>query len=315
MRISSTRDISGFLVILLVIMAPAAHAQTAHYNVTFDATWSPETHPVDYPPGPHFSGLVGGTHNASVSFWNTGELASLGIKRMAEWGSQAELLDEIQTAIDAGSAQSTLTDLPLWTVPGSTGFDFELSPEHSFVTLVAMIAPSPDWFVGVRNLDLAPGGFWTEELVVDLFAFDAGTDSGRTYTSPDQATVPPDPIAPITGYPFEVGVPLGTLTFTKLYVSDVPEVAVLRATVFPNPFNPQTTIAWELPASGSLNIEINDLAGRLVRRLYDGHAPAGPGRVTWNGRDESGLPAGSGLYFARVVTASEVLTKKITLAK
>jgi hypothetical protein len=178
----------------LVGAAQVAHAQTAHYTVTFDATWSAATHPTDFPPGPHFSGLVGGTHDATVSFWNTGELASLGIKRMAEWGSQVELLDEVQAAIDAGQAETTIVDDPLWTVPGSTGVDIELTSEYSLVTLVSMIAPSPDWFIGVRNLDLGPGGVWAEEIVVELFAFDAGTDSGPSYTSGDQPTVPPVPV-------------------------------------------------------------------------------------------------------------------------
>lgn len=315
MRTSNTWTFIKLAIMGLTLLVSPALAQTAHYTVTFETTWSELTHPVDFPPQPHFSGLVGGTHDPTVSFWDIGELASTGMKQMAEWGSQTALLGEVQTAIDAGSALATISDDPLWTVPGSTSVDIELTPAHSLVTLVAMIAPSPDWFIGVRNLDLAPGGVWTGELVVDLYAYDAGTDSGPAYTSPDQPTIPPDPIFVITGYPFETGVPLGTFTFTKQYVSDVPEAARLRATVFPNPFNPQTTIAWEAPVAGPLRVEIHDLAGRLVRRLWDGQTAAGPGRVTWNGRDESGLQAGSGLYIARVVSASAVLTEKITLAK
>jgi hypothetical protein len=302
--------------IVLVALTHGAVAQTAHYTVTLDVTWSNTTHPTDFPPGAHFSGLVGGTHDATVSFWNTGELASLGIKRMAEWGSQADLLAEVQDAINSGQAETTIADDPLWTVPGTTSIDIALTEMFPLVTLVAMVAPSPDWFVGVRNLDLQPGGVWAEEIVVELFPFDAGTDSGPTYTSPDQVTAPPELIAAIEGYPFSPGVPLGTLTFTKQYVSDVPPASSnFRITAYPNPFNPQTTIAWELPSAGPLRVAIHDASGRLVRNLWNGEMEAGPGSITWNGRDESARLAGTGVYFARVTSATESLTLKITMVK
>jgi len=301
--------------LVLMALTGGAVAQTAHYTVTFDATWSDTTHPTDFPPGPHFSGLVGGTHDATISFWQEGEPASLGIRRMAEWGSQAELLVEVQDAINSGQAETSIADDPLWTVPDSTSVAIALTQEFPLVTLVAMVAPSPDWFIGVRNLDLMSGGIWAEQIVVELFPYDAGTDSGPTYTSADQVTAPPDPIASITGTPFSPGVSLGTLTFTKQYVADVPDASNFRATAYPNPFNPRTTIAWELPSSGPLRVDIHDAAGRLVRNLWDEEVKSGPGSVTWNGRDESGRHAGAGVYFTRVIFGTESLTSKITLVK
>ncbi len=305
----------GMTCLVYLVLAPWAVAQTAHYSVTLDVTWSDTTHPIDFPAGAHLSGLVGGTHDATVSFWDTGELASLGIKRMAEWGSQTELLAEVQNAIDSGQAETTIADDPLWTVPGTTGVEIQLTPEFPLVTLVAMIAPSPDWFLGVRNLDLNPGGVWLEEIVTDLFAYDAGTDSGVAYTSGDQVTTPPDPIMPINGYPFATGVRLGTLTFTKQYVTGVPKAGILQATAYPNPFNPRTTIAWELPLPGSLRVNIFDTRGRMIRNLRDGAALAGPGSISWDGRDDSGLQVGAGVYFAALVGESASRTTKITLVK
>src|SRR5688572_21872014 len=58
----------------------------ARYRVTFEATWNRDTHPTDIPPNPHFSGLIGGTHRSSVSFWQVGGLATEGIRLMAERG-------------------------------------------------------------------------------------------------------------------------------------------------------------------------------------------------------------------------------------
>ena len=46
-----------------------------NYTVEFESTWSANTHPTDFPSNPHFSGLVGGTHDNSVTFWETGQLA------------------------------------------------------------------------------------------------------------------------------------------------------------------------------------------------------------------------------------------------
>jgi Spondin_N/FlgD Ig-like domain len=295
--------------------APAAEAQTVTYEVTFEATWTSATHPVDFPPSPHFSGLVGGTHNNSVSFWQEGELASLGMKHMAEWGDPTDLLTEVQTAIGASQAESTISDTPLWTVPGSTSVSVDLTAEFPLVTLVAMIAPSPDWFVGVRNLDLMDGGQWADEIVVDLYPWDSGTDSGASYTSGDQVTSPPEPIFAITEGPFSPGVPLGTFTFTREIVSTVPQSPGVQATAYPNPFNPQTTISWELPGNGPMTLEIFDVRGRSVRVLHDQETAAGPGQMVWNGRDDSGRMVNSGQYFYAIRTGDYLLTRKLTLVK
>src|SRR5574339_964102 len=70
------------------VMRPSP-APTARYRVTFEATWDASTHPTDFPPNPHFSGLIGGTHRGTVSFWRDGGLATDGIRLMAERGRQS----------------------------------------------------------------------------------------------------------------------------------------------------------------------------------------------------------------------------------
>lgn len=84
---------------VLSCAAVCAQAEVVEYQVTFDATWSQATHPQDFPPSPHFSGLIGGTHNAAVTFWQEGELATTGIENMAELGSKTALTDEVNAAI------------------------------------------------------------------------------------------------------------------------------------------------------------------------------------------------------------------------
>ena len=189
------------------------------YEVTFDATWSEETHPDDFPPNPHFSGLIGATHNEKIYFWREGELASEGIKNMAETGSKNPLTQDILMQVMDKNAFRLISGDGIGTSPGSVSLEFKIAKDYPLVTLVTMIAPSPDWFVGVDSLNLFENGSFVDEKVVTLYAYDAGTDSGYSYTSHDSPTEPPENIFKIEGYPFfydgEI-VPLGTFTFTKI---------------------------------------------------------------------------------------------------
>ena len=101
--------------------------------------------------------------------------------------------------------------------PGAAMATFNVEPSHALVTLVTMVAPSPDWFLGVSGLNLRSNGSWVQELTVDLFSYDAGTDSGLNFTSPNSNTNPQEPIA-LLGAPFTGANtdPLGTYTFTLL---------------------------------------------------------------------------------------------------
>jgi hypothetical protein len=91
------------------------------------------------------------------------------------------------------------------------------------------------------------------------------------------------------------------------------DVSLLPA--YPNPFNPSTTISFELPESAVVRLEVFDALGRRVTTLAAG--PTGPGRheVVWNGRDASGRTVGSGVYFARLTADDAIRTGKMVLLK
>ena len=97
--------------------------------------------------------------------------------------------------------------------------NFEISRDYPLVSIVSMLAPSPDWFVGVDSLSLLDDeGQWRDEIVIPLFLFDAGTDSGPTYGSPNQVTTPFANTTLIEGFPALVDdalVPFGTFTFSR----------------------------------------------------------------------------------------------------
>lgn len=189
------------------------------YKVTFNATWSEETHPDDFPSNPHFSGLIGVSHNDKVSFWKEGELASLGIKNMAETGSKNPFNSEITAAILDKTAFKSISGGGINPSPGSLNLEIKVTEDYPLVTLVTMIAPSPDWFVGVDSVNLSEEGVFVDEKTVVLYGYDAGTDSGTTYNSANNPTNPPISIFKIEGYPFlyeDELVPIGTFTFTKI---------------------------------------------------------------------------------------------------
>jgi len=198
---------------------PTPIAPRAKYIFTFDSTWSRTTHPADFPDDAHYSGLIGGTHTNAVSFWEEGRLASDGIQAMAERGRKSPLDQEVMQAIAAGTAEFVLSGDALSDSPGAVTLEFEITSSFPLVTIVTMVAPSPDWFVGVSGLSLIENGQWVEERKVEVFAYDAGTDSGTTYTAPDEKTFPAKPVSRITGYPINTSgplLPLGTFTFRKI---------------------------------------------------------------------------------------------------
>jgi len=97
-----------------------------------------------------------------------------------------------------------------------------------------------------------------------------------------------------------------------------PETPILRAALHqnvPNPFNPRTTIAFELAAAGHVRLTVYDATGRRVAGLVDSALAAGRREVLWNGTDDGGRSVGSGVYFYVLETGSERLERKMVLMR
>ena len=93
-------------------------------------------------------------------------------------------------------------------------------------------------------------------------------------------------------------------------------VAARLLAPFPNPFNPSTRLRYELVRPGRVEIDILDAAGRRLRRLLATSLPAGPGFVTWDGRDEAGRSLPSGVYLARLTRDGTLAdTRKLQLIR
>ncbi|MEE8403988.1 MAG: FlgD immunoglobulin-like domain containing protein, partial [candidate division Zixibacteria bacterium] len=88
---------------------------------------------------------------------------------------------------------------------------------------------------------------------------------------------------------------------------------------FPNPFNPSTTISFDLPTRSKVTLKVFNLLGQEVSTLIDKDLPANSYKVEWDGRSESGAPVASGIYFYKLIAEADnnafVETKKMMLLK
>jgi hypothetical protein len=74
---------------------------------------------------------------------------------------------------------------------------------------------------------------------------------------------------------------------------------------FPNPFNPSTTIVYELPIKSSVKVIIYDLLGREIKLFSFAAQSAGHQKIVWDGTDHQGIPMSSGIYVYRLLAASQ----------
>jgi hypothetical protein len=106
-----------------------------------------------------------------------------------------------------------------------------------------------------------------------------------------------------------------TSTVTAVESDPAPRYANRLGANTPNPFNPATTIPYELEQSGHVRLQIFDVRGRLVRTLRDGVATAGPDRARWVGDDDQGRDVGSGVYFAVLEAPGFRQSRRLVLLK
>ncbi|PIE75874.1 hypothetical protein CSA17_05200 [bacterium DOLJORAL78_65_58] len=94
----------------------------------------------------------------------------------------------------------------------------------------------------------------------------------------------------------------------------LPTQVTLRGN-YPNPFNPSTTIAFDLPRAMRVRLSVFDIRGHLVRSLLDETLPAGANRVPWDGTGNGGDPVASGMYLYRLDTPDGTRQGRMTLSK
>lgn len=91
--------------------------------------------------------------------------------------------------------------------------------------------------------------------------------------------------------------------------------AVGHLVVWPNPFNPEATIRYDVARRARVSLRIYDVSGRLVRTLVDGRRDAGRYDATWDGTDDRGHRVASGVYFCRLTAGTSAWARKLVMLK
>lgn len=183
----------------------------ATYEVTFQGTWTTASTPGGVVGGAHFTTLIGAVHNDGVTFWRSGGRATAGVELVAETGGTSRFMSEIEASPHAaavirhGIGQGGT---------GSATFTVDVTDDHPLVTLLSMIGPSPDWFVGVSGVSLKDDtGRWVQRHALDLYPYDAGTEEGTEFSLNNPPTMPQDVITSIRGMGKFSDQPMARLTF------------------------------------------------------------------------------------------------------
>src|SRR6266550_1137790 len=190
----------------------------AEYTVIIKSTWTKKTHPFEYPSGAHFSGMIGASHNAKYSIFAIGRRPTPGLERLSEEGKHSPLDTEIRAAIDQGNALMLFESGGLKNWKDSMVARVRVDPAHPLVSVVNMIAPSPDWFTGASGITLADNGAWITRRTVTLYAYDSGGDDGTTYNARDKDTNPKKPTTRAANRHFVINgrvKPVATVTFVR----------------------------------------------------------------------------------------------------
>ena len=226
----------------------AAVKSSAVYSATFRGAWTTDVTPGGIPANAHFTQLVGGVHNADATFLSGGGTATGGVESVAEDGNPNSFKNEINAA---GANRLSVLESETgggndYTATGSFAVNnFTLSTDHPRVTLITMIAPSPDWFVGVAGLSLLDAdGNWVQSLTVNLYPWDAGTEDGTGFAMVNAATSPQGTITSIRGTGEFSTEPIATLTFARQSVNAAP--------VFPATETGARSVAENSPAGASV---------------------------------------------------------------
>lgn len=193
------------------------------YTLVFKNAWTAATHPFEYPEagaisGPHYSGIVGATHNGSFSLFKQGAMPTPGLEMLSEMGKPSPLDEEIKAAMGGGGVGALFTTGPLRDLRDSIVTTFRVDAAHPMVSFVAMIAPSPDWFTGAADVNLMEGGQWAQSKTLELYAWDSGGDDGATYKAADKDNNPKKPTMQSMSRHFAANgtaVPVATVTVLR----------------------------------------------------------------------------------------------------
>jgi len=232
---------------------------------------------------------AGVSHLMGTKFVHTHEATLQYIKFYIHTMNGANMLYRIYTVENGVPAENLATAVIQNTELVQGWNTIELQNEYTF--------ENGQFFIAFVNVNNAP-----------LIGLDADTQ-GNYYLSTDQGAIWNNQAT-------------GNLMVRALVVNGPvdnydEEIAPVVSNVgnYPNPFNPQTTIRFNMSKAGNANVSVYNLKGQLVKTILSGNVEAGNKEIVWNGTDTQNNNVASGVYFFRVKTDNQTINRKMVLQK
>jgi hypothetical protein len=175
---------------------------------------------------------------------------------------------------------------------------FNATQEQEKIWNFKLVAPSADPITFTLTGLTLPAGY-TFRIGIDNMQHNLADGNSFTFTPPAAGTY--EGFVKVNNYPVSN--------------ADLVQVPVSALTVYPNPFNPTTTIAFYTPRSMELSVTLYNIKGQKVRNLHSGQLGMGNHQLVWDGKDDGGRGVSSGIYFARVNAGKYVQNVKMVLMK
>ncbi|XP_065219316.1 spondin-1-like isoform X2 [Planococcus citri] len=161
----------------------------AKYELKFEGMWTRQSHPLYFPGNvwtTRFSDVIGSSHGTSYRFWKESEMASQGLIDFLD----NENTTTLETEIKSNETRTVIKakGLRYPNITGKTFAVFRVDKNHHLLSIISLIIPSPDWFVGVSGLELCNKTEWIPDKIIDLYPYDLGLYDGLQYTSPKEHT-------------------------------------------------------------------------------------------------------------------------------
>lgn len=292
------------------ILAQCCACDEAKYELVFEGLWSRYTHPDDFPDNywsAYFSDIIGASHSTEFRMWNIDSFATEGVKELAELGSTKKLESELKQVSSKTRTIIKARELRYPTLNSKTSAVFRTDRQHHLVSILSKLGPSPDWMVGVSGLELCQSDCsWATQRIVNLYLWDAGTDSGTTFASPDIPTRPQEKIHP----------------FRKLSGQNSNNATQFRSSSSSSNYDPTTTTGFNNPTINSSFSSSNQNQRKNYDNVYandgDVFSSIGPNDTTYTSASSSSSSSSSSLYtsadqskpFARLTVTRQRIYEK-----
>lgn len=171
------------------VLASCPSSTLAVYSLQLVTHWTEENFPKQYPqwrPPAQWSKTVGFTHTDQFQLYKMGAQVGEGVRQFVETGSA----DSLEKEAASWTFLDSVLAPPILQGGGREDTTLFLDGNHSQVSVVTKIVPSPDWFIGLSSIELCRNGHFIDRYEEEAFPLDAGTDNGFTFTSPNWETEP-----------------------------------------------------------------------------------------------------------------------------